>query len=310
MNLEHFKEKMNEFFIYLEVEKNLADHTMRAYNSDLKQFVTFWSELEDDEQEQLSVRQIIERYLIHLFYKKIDKSSIARKFSCFKSFERFLQTQGIELKLKLTRPRLDKKLPVYLSVDEIFHLLDTVSNEDLPSKFPLRDKTIFELFYATGIRCSELISINIADIDLDNKIIRIFGKGRKERIVLFGQKARERLIDYMTYERERVYSNNEPLFTNYRNERLTSRSIQRIFEMFRTFLKLDRHITPHKLRHSFATHMLNQGADLRIVQELLGHQTLSSTEKYTHVSLEDLSRLCNQVHPMRSEKNEGSEKEE
>lgn len=300
MNIDQFKEKSNEFFIYLEVERNLSDLTIRAYSSDLKQFVNFWQELAEDEIEHLPIRQVIERYLITLFYKKIDKTSIARKFSCFKSFERFLHTQGIELNLKLTRPRLDKKLPIYLSVDEIFHLLDTVANEALPSKYPLRDKTIFELFYATGIRCSELINITMADIDLENKTIRIFGKGRKERMVLFGQKAKDRIISYLTDERSAVSHPDEALFLNYRNQRLTSRSVQRIFEMFRSFLELDRHITPHKIRHSFATHMLNQGADLRIVQELLGHETLSSTEKYTHVSLEDLSRLCDQIHPMRS----------
>lgn len=304
MHIENFKEKISAFFIYLEVEKNVSDHTLRAYNSDLKQFVAFWDDLPEKDKDALGVRQVIERYLIHLFYKKIDKTTIARKFSCFKSFERFLHTQGIELKLKLTRPRLDKKLPIYLSIDEIFHLLDTVNNETLPTKYPLRDKTIFELFYATGVRCSELINIRLSDIDLEQKIIRIFGKGRKERIVLFGQKAKDRLIAYLNHERAHPTSRNEPLFLNYRNEGLTSRSVQRIFEMFRQFLQLDRHITPHKIRHSFATHLLNQGVDLRVVQELLGHKTLSSTEKYTHVSLEDLSRLCNQVHPMRDKRNE------
>jgi site-specific recombinase XerD len=302
MNIEQFKEKTNDFFIYLEVERNLSDLTIRAYRSDLHQFIHFWQELDEDHTENLSIRQVIERYLINLFYKKIDKTSIARKFSCFKSFERFLHTQGIELNLKLTRPRLDKKLPIYLSVDEVFHLLDTVTNEALPSKYPLRDKTIFELLYATGIRCSELINIRLTDLDLDQKTIRIFGKGKKERVVLFGQKAKDRIVSYLENERIHPQYADEALFLNYRGEKLTSRSIQRIFEMFRSFLALDRHITPHKIRHSFATHMLNQGADLRIVQELLGHQTLSSTEKYTHVSLEDLSRLCDQIHPMRSSK--------
>ena len=300
MKIDQFKKKMHEFFTYLEVERNLSDHTLRAYKSDLKQFVCFWATLPADELEHLSIRQVIERYLINLFYKKIDKSSIARKFSCFKSFERFLHTQGIELNLKLTRPRLDKKLPIYLSIDEIFHLLDKVPDEELPTKYPLRDKTIFELLYATGIRCSELTHIKFSDIDMDNKTIRIFGKGKRERLVLFGHKAKDRIISYLTYERPKALNHYEALFLNYRNQQLTSRSIQRIFEMFRHFLELDRHVTPHKIRHSFATHMLNQGADLRIVQELLGHQTLSSTERYTHVSLEELTRVCDKTHPMRS----------
>ncbi len=306
MKINEFEQQLKAFITYLEVERNLSDHTLRAYYSDLSQYLTFWRELPEDEQKYLGMRQVIERYLIHLFYKKIDKASIARKFSCFKSFERFLHTVGIELNLKLTRPRLDKKLPVFLSVDEVFHLLDKVDDADLPSKFPMRDKTIFELLYATGIRCSELTGITFGDINMDEKTIRIFGKGRRERIVLFGQKAKDRVINYITNERTPANKQKDFLFVNYRGGQLTSRSIQRIFEMFRKFLQLERHITPHKIRHSFATHLLNSGADLRCVQELLGHKTLSSTEKYTHVSLQDLTKMCDEKHPMRSRKEDPS----
>jgi len=300
MKLKEFQKKRDEFLLYLSVEKNLSDNTKRAYKADLKQFDLFWSNLHKEEKKRLSFRRIIERFLVSLFYKKIDKSSIARKFSCFKSFERYLRTQGTKIELQLTRPRLDKKLPVYLSVDEIFHLLDSVKNEDLPTKRPYRDKAIFELIYATGIRCSELVNIEIKDIDFTNKTIRIFGKGRKERIVLFGQKAKERLTEYVDKERPRFFNQNEKIFLNYRNEPLTSRSVQRVFEMFRKFLKIDKPITPHKIRHSFATHMLNQGVDLRVIQELLGHQTLTSTEKYTHISLKKLSKICNESHPIKN----------
>jgi len=300
MTCNEFKEKKEEFLIYIEVEKNLAENTRKAYESDLSQFIEFWSQLPEKDQQVLSLRQIIERYLVTLFYKKIDKSSIARKFSCFKSFEKFLRTQGIELALKLTRPRLDKKLPIYLSVDEIQYLLDTVENKQLPTKHPIRDKAIFELIYATGVRCSELISIKLKDIDMINKSIRIIGKGNKERIVLFGQKAYDQIQRYQENERPTPKNSAEHLFLNYRGGPLTSRSIQRIIVMFRAQLKVQRQITPHKLRHSFATHMLNQGVDLRVVQELLGHKTLASTEKYTHVSLEHLSELCNTIHPIKS----------
>ena len=299
MTLKDFQKKREEFLTYISVEKNLSDNTKRAYKADLKQFDQFWAGLTKEEKKRLSIRQIIERFLVSLFYKKIDKSSIARKFSCFKSFERFLTTQGIKLSLQLTRPRLDKKLPVYLSVDEIFHLLDKVKNEDLITKRPYRDKAIFELIYATGIRCSELVNIEIKDIDFTNKTIRIFGKGRKERIVLFGDKAKKRLNLYLDKERPRFFNQNEKIFLNYRNGPLTSRSVQRVFEMFRKFLKIDKPITPHKIRHSFATHMLNQGVDLRVIQELLGHKALTSTEKYTHISLEKLSKICNESHPIK-----------
>jgi len=299
MTIKQFNKQRKAFLTYLSVEKNLSLHTQRAYDSDLRQFGEFWEGLHKEDQLHLEFRQIIERFLVSLFYKKIDKSSIARKFSCFKSFERFLKKEGINLELKLARPRLDKKLPIYLSVDEIFHLLDTVKNSDLPSRHPIRDKAILELMYATGVRCSELVNIKLCDIDTTNKTIRIIGKGNKERLVLFGQKAVNQIQEYLEHERPRPQNPTEFLFLNYRGEQITSRSVQRIFEMFRKFLKLERKITPHKIRHSFATHMLNQGADLRIVQELLGHKTLASTEKYTHVSLEDLARMCDTIHPLK-----------
>jgi len=295
-----FVEKKNEFLAQLEVERNVSTHTLRAYDSDLNQFILFWERMSPSDQKHLSLRQIIERYLMVLFYKKMNKSSIARKFSCFNSFERFLTAFGINLNLNLKRPRIDKKLPVYLTMDEMFHLLDNVANDELPTRFPARDKAILELLYATGVRCSELVHMNISDVDLDAKTIRIKGKGRKERIALFGQKALEKLLIYFQSERFDVQNPSEPLFTNYRGNRFTPRSVQRVIHMFRSFLKVERPITPHKIRHSFATHLLNQGADLRTVQELLGHKTLSSTEKYTHVTLKDLTKMCNTIHPLKN----------
>jgi integrase/recombinase XerC len=298
MILAKFIDHKEEFLDYLKVEKNLAENTFRAYESDLNQFITFWHELSDDEKNNLALRQVIERYLVSLFYKKMDKSSIARKFSCFKSFERFMRTQGITLNLNLKRPKLEKKLPMYLSVDEIFHLLDTTQDTELDTRHPIRDKAILELLYATGIRVSELINIQFKHINMHDKTIRIMGKGNKERIVLFGQKAHDKIAQYLTHERPTAHHMDEYLFLNFRTQKLTSRSIQRIFEMFRQFLKIDRKITPHKIRHSFATHLLNQGTDLRVVQELLGHKTLNSTEIYTHVSLEELTKVVDTKHPL------------
>jgi len=298
MTYEQFLEKKDEFLTHLEVEKNFSDHTLRAYKSDLRQFVTFWHHLDENDKKHLSLRQVVERFLMSLFYKKISKSSIARKLSCFQSFASYLKAQGINLGLKLSRPKIDKKLPLYLTIDEIFYLLDSVKNSELPTKYPCRDKAIFELFYATGIRCSELVNITMQDIDMNEKTVRIKGKGRKERMVLFGQKAQTKLLEYIEKERAGIQSNDEHLFLNYCNEGLTTRSVQRIFEMFRKFLKLERAITPHKIRHSFATHLLHQGVDLRVVQELLGHKTLASTEIYTHVSSAELAQLCDKIHPL------------
>lgn len=299
MFLNEFKEKEIEFLVYIDVEKNLSENTKKAYKNDLGQFIRFWEEISQKDKNEIPIRQAIERFLVFMFHKKIDKSSIARKISCFRSIERFLfSSAGIKLNFNLLRPKLNKKLPIYLTIDEISHLLDNIKNEDLPTKKPLRDKTIFELLYATGVRCSELVNIKLNDIDFENKLIRVYGKGRKERLVLFGDKAKTKLIEYINEERQASEDLNEALFHNNRNEILTSRSIQRIIEMFRKFLQIERKITPHKLRHSFATHMLNQGVDLRIVQELLGHKTLSSTEKYTHVTMTELSKVCDDLHPI------------
>lgn len=305
MLINDFEEKKNEFLIYIDIEKNLSEHTRRAYKNDLDQFITFWKRISQTENNnnnnnqtiEIPLKQTIGRFLIFMFHKKIEKSSIARKISCLKSFEKFLYTQGIKIDFNLLRPKIDKKLPIYLTIDEVFNLLDNIEDQQLPTKQPCRDKAIFELLYATGIRCSELVNIRLNDIDIDNKIIRVMGKGKKERLVLFGQKAKEKINQYIENERLQTVNNDEKLFLNNRGEAFTTRSIQRIIAMFRDFLKIERKITPHKLRHSFATHMLNQGVDLRVVQELLGHKTLSSTEKYTHVTTTELSELCDKLHP-------------
>jgi len=296
-----FKDKIKDFLTFLEVEKNVSNHTLRAYKADLNQLVSFWQKLVIKEKAlKHSFSKVVRRYIVSLFYKQIAKTTLARKLSCVRSFCLFLQSFGIKINLNFKSPRIDKKLPIILSVDEIFYLLDSVKNEDLPTKFPLRDKSIFELIYATGVRCSELVNIKISDIDFDNKAIRIMGKGKKERIVLFGEKAKSKLQDYFNEERAKLEKGNDSdyLFLNFAGNKLTSRSVQRIFEMFRKFLKIDRKLTPHKIRHSFATHLLNQGVDLRVIPELLGHKTISTTEICTHVSSAQLAKMCDEKHPL------------
>jgi site-specific recombinase XerD len=299
MLLKEFQEKKAEFLTHLEVEKNLSDNTLRSYNSDLAQFEAFWIKQLANNAVDMGMRLTLERFFVALYHKKIEKSSIARKISCLQSFEKFLASQNIALSLHLQRPRIDKKLPVYLSIKEIFHLLDEIKPEELPTKSPLRDKAIFELLYATGIRCSELVAITLDDIDFTNRTIKISGKGRTQRITLFGTKAEAMIKHYINEERAKILSNTEHLFLNLRYQPLTTRSVQRIIRMFAQFLKIKRNLTPHKLRHSFATHLLNEGVDLRLVQELLGHRTIASTQIYTHVSLEELKRLCDQSHPFK-----------
>ncbi len=298
MDYKDFIKYVADFLTYGEVEKNLTNNTLRSYKSDLSRFISFWKRINETEGNEVFIKRAFERYFLSLFHEEFDKSSVARKVSCFTSFEEFVHTLGIPLALNLKRPHIDKKLPVYLSVDEIFYLLDTVKNDQLPSKRPYRDKAVFELLYATGMRCSELCSIEMQDIDLENKVIKVYGKGRKERLALFGTKAKERLEQYFKHERPRVFDYKEKLFINTQGEPLTPRTIQRIILMFRRFLKGNKLVTPHKIRHSFATHLLNGGADLRVVQELLGHQTLASTEKYTHVTGTRLAEIYDTMHPL------------
>ncbi len=309
MYLSEFIEYKNAFLSYIAVEKNLTHNTQRSYKSDFEGFITFWTHIDAIDNTKNTISRAIERYLVSLFYKKMDKSSIARKTSCLKSFEQYMRTLNITLSLHLSRPTVDKKLPVYLTIDEIFYLLDSVPDEQLLSKKPLRDKTILELLYATGMRCSELCSITYQDIDMENKTIRIIGKGRKERFVLFGSKAKSRIEQYLQYERPAITSKTDVLFVSHTNHPIDPRSVQRIIQSFRIFLKGNKSITPHKIRHSFATHLLNQGADLRTVQELLGHATLASTEKYTHVTTTQLLKMCKTMHPFNYKQQE-SEKDQ
>lgn len=299
MNYTEFIQDINPFLHTITVERNISVHTRRAYESDLAQVGAFWCELEDREKIHFPIKTVLERYFIALYHKKISKTSIARKISCFKSFERYLKrARAVSLSLILARPRIDKKLPTVLTLDEVFFLLDKVELTQEHTHFPYRDKAILEMLYATGIRCSELVNIQLKDIDPLEQIIRISGKGKKERLVLFGSECKKKLDLYITHERIKPTTCTEFLFLNYKHEQLTTRSIQRICALFTTFLDTKKQITPHVLRHSFATHLLQQGADLKSVQELLGHATIASTERYTHFSLEGLSAFCDTRHPL------------
>jgi len=307
MDLRGFKEHVDQFLTYLEVEKNVSDHTLRAYKSDLAQLTEFWSRIlhtardaGDVGKKILTVQRVFQRFVRSLYFKKIAKTSLARKLSSIRSFVRYLKNEGVKITLDMKSPRLNRKLPSILSVDEIFFLLDGIKGADLPTRYPCRDKAIFELLYATGVRCSELVNMKLSDIDLAKKSVVVLGKGRKSRIVLFGKKAKSVLEKYLKGERTfLVGEKNKPfLFLNYSGGQLTSRSVQRVCTMFQKFLKTERKLSPHKIRHSFATHLLNQGVDLRVVQELLGHKTLSSTQIYTHVSSRELAKMCDEKHPL------------
>jgi site-specific recombinase XerD len=280
MNREQFAVYTEQFLRYLREEKQRSNNTYRAYTGDLKQFDQFWQELETSAQTtDIMLKPAIEKFLSTLAQSPIDRSSLARKISCFNSFKKFLKKQHIHLDFIYKRPPIQLKSPEVVSVNQITYLLDQIPDDALPTKSPLRDKAILELLYATGVRVSELVQIELASISLINKSICIRSKRAKERIVFFGTPARDRLEAYLKHERKEPQNTHECLFLNCRNQPLTTRSIQRICAMFRKFLTHEQ-LTPCLLRHSFATHLLTQGAEIAVVQELLGHKTTISTQRY------------------------------
>lgn len=302
MELAAFIEHCSAFITSLTLERNLSAHTRRAYASDLEQLQEFWARIKNKEKEKtLDFSEILRRYVVALFYKKLSKPSLARKLSTLRTFNKYLNSQGFDLTLNVKSPRIDKKLPSVLSENEIETLLDNVSDEQLASPLPLRDKAIMELLYATGVRSSELASIHLSAINFVEHTILIKGKGKKERIVLFNEASEKKIRVYLQQERAHLLADTQDhgiLFVNHTGTPLTPRSIQRVCARFRKCLPTDRPLTPHKLRHSFATHLLNRGANLRVVQELLGHNSLATTEIYTHVSPEQLKEVCAKKHPL------------
>lgn len=301
MNYEQAYQYKDDFLTYLDVERNSAHNTYKSYQYDLEQFFTFWkTKRQQDATLLLHLQEALEAFFMHLYKAGIQKSSIARKIACFKSFEKYMHSCNIDIHLRLVTPRIERKLPTYLSIDEITYLLDQMSDKELKSIRPLRDRTVLELLYATGVRCSELCDIKLIDIDLDQKTILITGKGDKQRIVLFGDKAKERLLTYIQDERLKDVGSKliNNLFVTQWGDPLQDRGVQRILNKFSKRLGSKKQITPHKIRHTFATHLLNAGMDLRALQELLGHTSLATTERYTHVSVKDLKELYTTINPL------------
>lgn len=311
---------IDQFIESLVSEKGYSLHTCRAYEKDLTSFADFVAAPEISKPETSkpdapkpdtsntagraqSLDRIdalaIRKYLVHL-HRHHQKSSIARKLSAIRSFFRFLEkhrvphghpTDGI-----LT-PKQGHAIPVYLTVDDMFRLLDSIATGTLLGS---RNRAMFETMYSGGLRVSELAGLNLMDLDLEKGTARVFGKGRKERIVPLGRSA----IDAVRAYRKRLAQKtgidmtaDGPLFLNHRNTRLTARSMDRILKKIAADCGLATPVSPHALRHTFATHMLDAGADLRVVQELLGHKCLSTTQRYTHVSIDRLMATYDKAHP-------------
>jgi len=284
-----------DFLTYLRNERNVSPHTLRGYLSDLEQLSTF---LGDKELSAVD-HQTLRRFIAHLMQGEVKKSSIARKLSAIRSFFRYLNREGIltnnPARLVAT-PRRDKRLPAVLTADDALRLMNSPnSKKPEDHAIMLRDRAVLEALYSTGIRASELIGMNREDIDRHGSLIRIRGKGRRERIVPIGSKALDAIDAYLGCLTKS--SENAAVFRGPSGKRLTARTVQRILENHRKQLGLLQKASPHTLRHSFATHMLESGADLRAIQELLGHASLSTTQRYTHVNLDSLMEVYDKAHP-------------
>jgi len=301
-------EKLIEQFLeHLRYERNVSAHTLRNYASDLEQFLDFLDPSGARPRNLPSVHEIdhltIREWLAALHTAQKKKASIARKLAALRTLFQFLVREGIvELnpaKLVAT-PRLEKKLPIHLSIEEAIRF---VESPDLETDLGKRDRAMLELMYATGVRVAELTTLNVSDVDLHNRLIRVTGKRRKQRIVPFGDPAAEAIRGYLQV-RDKFLLNapvskrdEEALFLNYQGTRITTRSVGRMVEKYIRLCAGMHNISPHALRHSFATHLLDSGADLRDIQELLGHARLSTTQIYTHVSMEKLVEVYDKAHP-------------
>ncbi len=284
---------------YLKDARQASAHTVKSYRTDLAQFFYFIDQREPD----INITKLklihLRSYLNHMKQRELKRSSIARKLGALRSFFKFMCRLGY-LKENPARlistPKQERRLMLPLSVDEIFCLLnDTLYT----GKFALRNNAIMELLYAAGIRVSELTGLNVEDINWPDNSLLIRGKGRKERMVPIGKKAQSALKRYLGNDRLTVTgaSAKLPLFLNKYSQRLSDRSIRRIVEKYVKLAAISKNISPHSLRHAFATHLLDGGAGIRDIQELLGHASLSTTQKYTHISIAKIMEIYDKTHP-------------
>lgn len=306
----HSEESLIDLFLEsLATEKGYSEHTLRAYRNDLNAFFSFVAESQTaapgrkKSRRAVSLKQIdgvIIRGYLGFLHRQNKKTTIARKLSAVRSFFKFLVKRGVveqnPAELILT-PKQDKTIPAYLAVDEMFRLLDSIQTDTL---LGLRNRAIFETLYSCGIRVSELAGLNFSDVDFSSAVVRVLGKGKKERVIPIGQEALKAITAYRDQLGRQMDSEalkHGALFLNRYNKRLSARSIARILRKLVDAVGLLTPVSPHALRHSFATHMLDSGADLRVVQELLGHKSLSTTQKYTHVSIDRLMETYDKAHP-------------
>ncbi len=299
---------LDDFLKHLKYERNLSEHTLRNYESDMEQFYDFIAPPnQEGERRDVDIRAIdyltIREYMAMLYEKKKKKSSIHRKVACLRTFFRFLCREGVlenNPAMLVSSPRVDRTLPNHLTIEQMIQFIETPETDTVLGK---RDRAILELLYASGVRVSELVGLNLSDIDYNHQTLRVKGKGRKERMVPFGSHAKAALETYLGVRGELLIEadpdDRDPLavFMNYQGTRITTRSVGRMLDKYCKQCAEIHHVSPHALRHSFATHLLDAGADLRTIQELLGHVRLTTTQQYTHVSTDKLMEVYDKAHP-------------
>ncbi len=309
------KKAVAAFEIYLRDEKRVSAHTLRNYLSDLRQFTAFLEALFPEGIELGAIDVMVLRaYLGHLYNKGLSKSTVMRKLATLRSFFRFLHREG-RVKANPARvlytPRQLKKVPRVLTEEEAKELVESPPAPGAKPLAVLRDRALLEVLYATGLRASEVVGLDFQGLYLDEYIVRVVGKGKKERIVPFGHPAERALRAYIAKRTEAFPGGpGAPVFINLKGGRLTTRSLQRVVKRYLPFTPFDKDVSPHTLRHSFATHLLSRGADLRTIQELLGHASLSTTQKYTHVAMAQLKAVYDSTHPRAKRKGTPAEKNE
>lgn len=290
---------IDSFLSYLKGVKNESNNTIKSYAEDLNQFLEYLKQNKISEPVFKSVDYpVLRGFLAHLNERQLSKRTVARKASAIRTFFRYLVTEGViqeNAALSLKGIKLPKKLPVFLYPPEIEALLSGPADDVLG----IRDRAVIELLYATGMRVGELVSLKLKDLNMGTDFIIVFGKGSRERVVFFGSKAAASLEEYLKKSRPFLAKDTacDFVFLNKNGTGITDRSIRRIIKKYVNMASLNQKISPHALRHSFATHMLENGADLKTVQELLGHVSLSTTQIYTHVTKERLKQVYTRTFP-------------
>lgn len=299
--MERINEWRQRFIEYLRVERNMSLHTLRAYDQDLRGFEQFLATQDLSPEIEEIDAPMLRNYLAWLHKASARRTTIHRKLSALRGFFRFLVRQQVVKSNPaemIFAPRLERRLPKVLTVDEVFQLLDAIEWGD--SLADLRDRAAFELLYACGLRVEELVHLDVPDVSFPQKLVRVFGKGRKERLVPVGSRALTALRAYL----DRGAMNSGALFPGRGSTRMNPRTVERRLERRMLQAGITKHASPHTLRHSFATHLLDGGADLRAIQELLGHASLAATQRYTQVSLQKLMEVYDSAHPRSKKKQE------